>query len=94
MLRTEFESTAPSPPRTTRHSATRRDMETKLEKVVRIAEQINMLERLMRRNSIGRESIDELVNHEKNKALSCALKCALKALFEELSEALKVLISD
>ena len=90
MLRTEFESTASSPPYTTRYSATRRDMETKLEKVVRIAEQINMLERLMRRNSIGRESIDELVNHEKNKALSCALK----ALFEELSEALKVLISD
>lgn len=65
-------------------------METKLEKVARIAEQISMLERLMRRNSVGRESIDVLVNYEKNKALGCALK----ALLEELSEALKVLISD
>ncbi len=65
-------------------------METKLEKVARIAEQISMLERLMRRNSVGRESIDVLVNYEKNKALGCALK----ALLEELSEALKVLVSD
>ena len=65
-------------------------METKLEKVARIAEQISMLERLMRRNSVGRESIDVLVNYEKNKALGCALK----VLLEELSETLKVLISD
>ena len=85
------QSAAAPPPRTLRYTRSHGgSMETKLEKVARIAEQISMLERLMRRNSVGRESIDVLVNYEKNKALGCALK----ALLEELSEALKVLVSD